>query len=87
MQYPEDDVALADGLAFMVETQPHEEHLKDSKEVKQVHFSGLPDDSDQKSGCINYRAINAANLNRMNRDATGIGALCSSWLLYSTHTC
>jgi hypothetical protein len=42
MRYPEDDVALADGLAFMVETQPYEEHLKDSKEVKQVHFSGLP---------------------------------------------
>ena len=38
MQYPNDDVALADGSAFMVETEPYEKHLKDSKDVKQVHF-------------------------------------------------
>ena len=38
MQYPEDDVALADGSAFMVETGPYEEHLKDSKDVKQVRI-------------------------------------------------
>ena len=36
MKYPEDDVVLADGCAFMVETQPYEEHLKKSKDVKQV---------------------------------------------------
>ena len=38
MRYPEDDVALADGSAFMVETGPYKEHLKDSKDAKQVHF-------------------------------------------------
>lgn len=39
MKYPEDDVALADGCAFMVETLSYEEHLKESKDIKQVHFS------------------------------------------------
>ena len=39
MRYPEDDVALADGSAFMVETGPYEEHLKDSKDVKLVDIS------------------------------------------------
>ena len=29
---------------------------------------------DQKSVCHNYRAMNAANLDRKNRDTTGIGA-------------
>ena len=38
MRYPENDVALADGSAFMVETAPYEEHLKDSKDVKQVRI-------------------------------------------------
>ena len=36
MKYLEDDVVLADGCAFMVETQPYEEHLNESKDVKQV---------------------------------------------------
>lgn len=36
MKYPEDDVALADGLAFMVETAPYEEHLKESVDHKQA---------------------------------------------------
>lgn len=80
MRHPEDDVALADGCAFMVETGPYEEHLRESKDVKQVCFLILPLFSDsspkfhQKSGCNNYRAINAANINRKNKDATGIGA-------------
>ena len=38
MRYPENDVALTDGSAFMVETGPNKEQLKDSKDAKQVHF-------------------------------------------------
>jgi hypothetical protein len=45
MRNPEDDVELADGLAFMVKSGPYQEHLKESKDMKQVHyplvFSGL----------------------------------------------
>lgn len=36
MKYPEDDVTLADGLAFMVETAPYEEHISESVESKQA---------------------------------------------------
>ena len=42
MQHPEDDVALADGCAFMVKTQPYLEHLLESKDVKQVYFANFP---------------------------------------------
>ena len=35
---PEDDVALADGLAFIVEVKHYEQHLKDSIESNQVGF-------------------------------------------------
>ena len=36
MKQPDDDVALCDGLGFMVETKPYNEHLKESIESKQV---------------------------------------------------
>jgi hypothetical protein len=36
MRHPEDDVALADGCAFMVETGPYLEHLSDSTDNKQA---------------------------------------------------
>jgi hypothetical protein len=39
MRHPEDDVALSDGCAFMVETEPYKEHLLESKDMKQVHFA------------------------------------------------
>jgi hypothetical protein len=38
MKHPEDDVALADGLGFMVESEPYKEHIAVSVESKQVHF-------------------------------------------------
>jgi hypothetical protein len=41
MRNPEDDVALADGCAFMVETEPYQQHLLNSKENKQVSFSTI----------------------------------------------
>jgi hypothetical protein len=42
MKWPEDDVALADGLAYMVETAPYEEHLSESVETKQVRSPYYP---------------------------------------------
>lgn len=41
MRNPEDDVALADGCAFMVETEPYQQHLLNSNENKQVSFSTI----------------------------------------------
>jgi hypothetical protein len=38
MKYPDDDVALADGLGFMVESGPYKEHISVSVESKQVCF-------------------------------------------------
>lgn len=37
MRNPEDDVELADGLAFMTESGPYQKHLTESKDMKQVH--------------------------------------------------
>jgi hypothetical protein len=39
MKHPEDDVALSDGHAFMVKTEPYQEHLSESKDIKQVYFA------------------------------------------------
>jgi hypothetical protein len=36
MKNPEDDVELADGMGFMTESAPYEQHIKESKEQKQV---------------------------------------------------
>lgn len=36
MRHPEDDVALADGHAFMVENGPYLDHLSDSTDIKQA---------------------------------------------------
>jgi hypothetical protein len=38
MQHPEDDVTLADGLAFMVETKPYLKHISESRDIKQACF-------------------------------------------------
>ena len=35
---PEDDIALADGLAFIVEAKSYKQHLKDSIESNQMVF-------------------------------------------------
>ena len=36
MKHPEDDVALADGHAYMVTDAPYKEHLKTAAETKNV---------------------------------------------------
>ncbi|KAG1724150.1 uncharacterized protein EDB91DRAFT_1087569 [Suillus paluster] len=62
MKNPEEDVSLTDGEGYMVTELPYQAHLKDSKEVK------------DKSLCSNHRAVNAANIQRSNLRATGVGA-------------
>ncbi|KAF8463729.1 hypothetical protein DFH94DRAFT_796350 [Russula ochroleuca] len=47
----------------------------------------LPDDWNSKSAYHNYRAMNLANLDRKNRDATGIGACaCARHGCFVPHT-
>lgn len=38
MRNPDDDVALTDGEGYMTKQEPYDKHLRDTKEVKQVHF-------------------------------------------------
>ncbi|KAI6046853.1 hypothetical protein EDC04DRAFT_2887343 [Pisolithus marmoratus] len=62
MNKPELDVALSDGKGYMVSEVPYQSHLQQSL------------DSKERSTCSNYRAINAANINKSNLWSTGIGA-------------
>ncbi|KAH7919749.1 hypothetical protein BV22DRAFT_1022428, partial [Leucogyrophana mollusca] len=62
MKRPEDDVSLTDGEGYMVAEGPYAVHMKASVESK------------EKSSCHNHRAVNAANCNRKNLRATGVGA-------------
>ena len=41
MRRPDDDVALADGLGFVVEDGPYKVHLSESIEIKQVGITPL----------------------------------------------
>ncbi|KAG0695622.1 hypothetical protein DFH29DRAFT_984908 [Suillus ampliporus] len=62
MKIPEDDVSLADGKGYMVTEGPYQAHIHDSVEER------------EKSTCSNHRAVNAANVQRSNLRATGVGA-------------
>ncbi|GBE83152.1 hypothetical protein SCP_0501990 [Sparassis crispa] len=62
MKHPEEDVALSDGQAFMVGQEDYKAHLAVAME------------SHQRSTCHEHRAVNQANVDCANLDATGIGA-------------
>ncbi|KAG1866103.1 hypothetical protein F4604DRAFT_1881801 [Suillus subluteus] len=62
MKTPGDDVSLADGMGYMVTEGPYQTHVTESAEER------------EKSSCSNHRAVNAANVQRSNLRATGIGA-------------
>ncbi|KAG0698586.1 hypothetical protein DFH29DRAFT_983831 [Suillus ampliporus] len=62
MKTPEDDVSLADGKGYMVTEEPYQTHITESVEER------------EKSSCSNHRAVNAANVQRINLRATGVGA-------------
>ncbi|KIM58445.1 hypothetical protein SCLCIDRAFT_48076, partial [Scleroderma citrinum Foug A] len=66
MMRPECDIALADGLGYMVEDGPYQNHISSAQRPK-IHLK-------QKSSCQNHRTVNEANVNRSNLQATGIGA-------------
>lgn len=75
---PEDDVSLTDGEAYMVKDGPYRVHLLESIEDKAVSKPNIPKVyaetlSIQRSTCNNHSAINAANMNRKNLYATGVG--------------
>uniref|UniRef100_A0A5K1K6H8 Cell surface hydrophobicity-associated protein n=1 Tax=Ganoderma boninense TaxID=34458 RepID=A0A5K1K6H8_9APHY len=73
---PEDDVALADGHAFMVTDAPYKEHLKTAAEYH------------DKITCNDHRAVLTASLDRANLEATGIGAAaCSRHGFFAPHAC
>ncbi|KAG1837769.1 hypothetical protein F4604DRAFT_1692091 [Suillus subluteus] len=58
---PTDEVALTDGLGFMVGNGQYKLHLAEAQDI--VHLSD----------CNNHRAVNQANTSRHNLEATGIG--------------
>ncbi|KAH9833985.1 uncharacterized protein C8Q71DRAFT_711618 [Rhodofomes roseus] len=63
MRRPGDDIPLADGHGFMVTNLPYKEHLKAAVDVR------------EKSNCHAHRAVNQANADRHDMEATGIGAV------------
>ncbi|KAG1725161.1 uncharacterized protein EDB91DRAFT_1254899 [Suillus paluster] len=58
---PTDEVALTDGLGFMVGDAQYKMHLAEAQ------------DTVQRSDCNNHRAVNQANASRHKLEATGIG--------------
>ncbi|KIK34294.1 hypothetical protein CY34DRAFT_98279 [Suillus luteus UH-Slu-Lm8-n1] len=62
MQEPELDICLSDGSGYMVTDTEYQAHLASAMESK------------ERSTCSNHRAVNAANANRSNLRATGVGA-------------
>nr|VWO96150.1 Amino acid permease family protein [Ganoderma boninense] len=76
MRNPEDDVALADGHAFMVTDAPYKQHLQTAAEFN------------EKSTCHDHRAVMNATMDRGNLEATGIGAAaCSRHGFFAPHAC
>ncbi|KAM6493319.1 hypothetical protein JOM56_011453, partial [Amanita muscaria] len=62
MKRPEDNVALSDGLGYMVNEKCYQSHIRSAADNK------------DKSACHNHRVVNSANTNKSNLRATGIGA-------------
>ncbi|KAF8545678.1 hypothetical protein OG21DRAFT_1428852, partial [Imleria badia] len=62
MKRPQDDIALSDCLAYMMEEKPYQNHV-----------SSAPDNK-EKSTCQNHCAVNDANTIKSNLRATGVGA-------------
>ena len=93
---PGDDVALADGHAFMVETGPYRDHLRTAKKYTEVrqgsrmhHYSYTATliESSKKLTCNEHRAVLSAAKKNTILDATGIGAAaCSRHGFFIPHT-
>ncbi|KAG1778007.1 hypothetical protein EV702DRAFT_968763, partial [Suillus placidus] len=65
MREPELDIFLSDGSGYMVTDSEYQAHLASATESKEAS---------DRSTCSNHRAVNAANANRSNLRATGVGA-------------
>jgi hypothetical protein len=80
MKQPAQDIFLNDGCGYLVESRPYKQHLQDSSESPQVSGSLccwavlLTIPYAQRSSCANHKAVNHANTNRRNLEATGVGA-------------
>lgn len=79
MKKSEDDVFLSDGEGYMVALTPYQEHLEGSSETTQVGHISISLSSHclsihQRATCANHKAVNQANSNRKNLEATGVGA-------------
>ena len=92
MRRPEDDVALADGHAFMVEDAPYKDHLKSAAEYKEVRgvFTCTTSAylSAKTNTCNEHRAVLTAGMERAKLESTGIGAAaCSRHGFFCPHAC
>ena len=92
MRRPEDDVALADGHAFMVADAPYKEHLKSAAEYKEVGGSivrlGTANELEKANTCNEHRAVLTAGMERAKLESTGIGAAaCSRHGFFCPHAC
>ncbi|KAI6008061.1 hypothetical protein EDC04DRAFT_2582223, partial [Pisolithus marmoratus] len=67
MSKPELDVTLSYGKGYMVTEASYRSHLQQSLDNK------------ERSTCSNHRTINAANINKSNLQATGIGTTACAW--------
>ncbi|KAG1765578.1 hypothetical protein EDD22DRAFT_845369 [Suillus occidentalis] len=66
MQEPKQDIFLLDGSGYMVMDSEYQAHLASATKSKEA--------SHLRSTCSNHQAVNAANANRSNLWATGVGA-------------
>ena len=83
MKQPGHDVFLNDGCGYVVESAPYMQHLQESTEShsgehfmlsKAVGCIAYFYFTIQHSSCANHKAVNQANANRKNLQATGVGA-------------
>jgi hypothetical protein len=81
MKKPGHDVFLNDGCGYLVDSARYQEHLESSRERTQVSISCATRSHSlysvfaaQRSSCANHKAINQANSNSKNLQATGVGA-------------
>lgn len=82
MRQPRNDVPLSHGAGYMVAPGPYKTHLAVAQEDREVR-NHYRDNAElrltldvvlKRSKCNNHRAVNQANANRSNLEATGIGA-------------
>lgn len=101
MRKPLDDVPLADGHGFMVTDASYKQHLSEATEDREVSgalaflqfrvLMGSATDNRalryQQSTCNAHRAVNKANADRHDMEATGIGAVaCGRHGCFIPHT-